>query len=102
MEHANESLRWILLFPLIATAFSGLWMLFMPRQLPRAAVIGISCGAPILSFLVGFREFFNLTNEANPRLINNGFVAGSPGPDFGTTRVPLPGREMQVGVRFRF
>ena len=47
-------------------------------------------------------EFFNLTNAANPRLINNGFVAGSPVQDFGTTRVPLPGREMQIGARFRF
>jgi NADH-quinone oxidoreductase subunit L len=62
MEHANESLRWIVLAPLIATAFSGLWMLFMPRQLPRVAVILISCGAPIVSFLVGFTQFFSLTN----------------------------------------
>jgi NADH-quinone oxidoreductase subunit L len=61
MEHGNDLLRWIVLFPLIATAISGAWMLFMPRQLPRAAVIGLSCGAPILSFLVGVREFYNLT-----------------------------------------
>ena len=47
-------------------------------------------------------EFFNLTNAANPSLINNGFVGGSPAPDFGTTRVPLPGREMQIGVRYWF
>ena len=47
-------------------------------------------------------EFFNLTNGANPRLINNGFVGNAPAPDFGTTRVPLPGREMQIGVRYRF
>ena len=47
-------------------------------------------------------EFFNLTNSANPRLINNGFVGGAQGPDFGTTRVPLPGREMQVGIRYSF
>ena len=47
-------------------------------------------------------EFFNLTNAANPSLINNGFVGGSPAPDFGTTRVPLPGREMQIGIRYRF
>ncbi len=47
-------------------------------------------------------EFFNLTNAANPRLLNNGFVGGVAGPSFGTTRVPLPGREMQLGVRYRF
>ena len=47
-------------------------------------------------------EFFNLTNGANPRLINNGFVGNAPAPDFGSTRVPLPGREMQLGVRCRF
>ena len=47
-------------------------------------------------------EFFNLTNAANPRLINNGFVGDDPAPDFGTTRVPLPGREMQIGLRFLF
>ena len=47
-------------------------------------------------------EFFNLTNAANPRLIDNGFVGGVPAASFGTTRVPLPGREMQLGVRYRF
>ena len=47
-------------------------------------------------------EFFNLTNERNPRLIDNGFIDDSPGPGFGTTLVPLPGREIQVGVRLSF
>ena len=44
-------------------------------------------------------EFFNLTNASNPRLIDNAFVGGNPGPEFGTTRVPLPGRELQIGIR---
>ena len=47
-------------------------------------------------------EFFNLTNGRTPRLIDNGFVSGAPGPSFGTTRVPLPGREIQIGVRLSF
>ncbi|MGB0035715.1 MAG: TonB-dependent receptor [Candidatus Acidiferrales bacterium] len=47
-------------------------------------------------------EFFNITNQANPELINNSFVGGAPGPDFGSVRVPLPGREVQFGLRFNF
>src|SRR6202043_2411877 len=35
-------------------------------------------------------EGFNLTNAKNPALINNFYVNGAPGPDFGTVRVPLP------------
>lgn len=47
-------------------------------------------------------EFFNLTNQANPKLINNAWISGGPGPDFGKVRVPLPGREIQCGLRFNF
>jgi hypothetical protein len=47
-------------------------------------------------------EFFNLTNQANPELINNAWINGGPGPDFGKVRVPLPGREVQFGLRFDF
>ncbi len=47
-------------------------------------------------------EFFNLTNQANPKLINNFFINGAPGPDFGRVLVPLPGREVQMGLRFQF
>jgi hypothetical protein len=47
-------------------------------------------------------ETFNLTNARNPRLINDAFVDGSPGPGFGGTLVPQPGREAQVGLRLRF
>ena len=42
-------------------------------------------------------EIFNLTNEANPARIITAF-----GQDIGTTIQPLPGREMQIGVRFDF
>jgi len=47
-------------------------------------------------------ELFNLTNARNPRLIDNAFLRGAPGPTFGDTLVPLPGREAQIGVRFTF
>jgi hypothetical protein len=54
-------------------------------------------------------EFFNLTNQANPKLINEFFVGctgecmnGTPGPQFGRVLVPLPGREVQFGLRFQF
>jgi hypothetical protein len=47
-------------------------------------------------------EFFNLTNQANPKLINTFFVNGAPGPQFAQVRVPLPGREVQFGLRFQF
>ncbi len=48
----------------------------------------------------GMIEFFNLANARNPKLIDNFFVNGAPGPTFGTTLVPLPGREIQFGCRF--
>ena len=42
-------------------------------------------------------EMFNLTNEANPARIITAF-----GEDIGLTIEPLPGRELQIGVRFDF
>src|SRR5205807_1410276 len=47
-------------------------------------------------------EFFNLTNSTNPKLIDNAYVNGAPGPSFGTVKVPLSGRETQLGMRLRF
>jgi len=46
-------------------------------------------------------EAFNVTNEDNARLIDDGFVGSAPGPNFGEVRVPLSGREIQLGVRWR-
>jgi NADH-quinone oxidoreductase subunit L len=60
-DHANEMLRWIPLLPLIAAAVSGIWLTFASRNLARAAVIGLGCGAPILSLAVALREVFRLT-----------------------------------------
>ncbi|MFI5174449.1 MAG: TonB-dependent receptor domain-containing protein [Terriglobia bacterium] len=47
-------------------------------------------------------EVFNLTNARNPSVIQNFFINGKPGPDFGKTLIPLPGREAQFGVKFEF
>jgi outer membrane receptor protein involved in Fe transport len=52
-----------------------------------------------VSFLV---EGFNVTNARNPRLIDASYVGGQPGPNFGEVRVPLPGREIQLGLRLQF
>jgi len=47
-------------------------------------------------------EFFNIGNARNPELIDNFFVNGMPGPTFGSTLVPLPGREIQFGCRLQW
>jgi NADH-quinone oxidoreductase subunit L len=50
MDHAEPLLRWIPLLPLLTAALSGLWMLFVRRPLPRWAIWGPACAAPIASF----------------------------------------------------
>ena len=52
-------------------------------------------------------EVFNLTNARNPSVIQNFMQLGSggnfvPGPNFGGTQTPLPGREAQFGLKFEF
>jgi len=47
-------------------------------------------------------EGFNVTNARNPRLVDTAYIAGQPGPSFGQVLVPLPGREIQLGLRLRF
>ena len=47
-------------------------------------------------------DLFNVTNARNPLLIDNAFLSGEPGPTFGETRVPQPGREAQIGIRVGF
>jgi NADH-quinone oxidoreductase subunit L len=61
MEHTNEVLRWIPGLPLAAAVLSGLWLTFARTNLPRPAVILLACLAPILSFGLGLREVFRLT-----------------------------------------
>jgi hypothetical protein len=52
--------------------------------------------------IAALAEFFNLTNAANPELINNFWTNGAPGTQFGQVQLPLPGREIQFGFRFNF
>jgi NADH-quinone oxidoreductase subunit L len=59
----NAALRWIPLLPLIAAVISGAWLVFGGRQLPRAAVIGLACGAPIASFAIAIAQVFSLATE---------------------------------------
>ncbi len=47
-------------------------------------------------------EGFNVTNARNPKLIDASYTSGQPGPKFGEIRVPLPGREIQFGLRLQF
>jgi NADH-quinone oxidoreductase subunit L len=56
-------LRWIPLLPLAAAVSSGLWLVFSRRQLPRGVVIGLGCGAPILSFAIGLQQVYRLAME---------------------------------------
>ena len=47
--------------------------------------------------LTGMVDIFNLTNRANPFRVNTAF-----GPAIGQTIEPVPGREIQFGLRFDF
>ena len=59
-EHTNAALRWIPLLPLAAAVLSGLWLVFAPRNLPRAVVILLAVGAPIVSFGISVAQVFAL------------------------------------------
>ncbi len=61
LEQADQALRWIPLLPLLGAAASGLWLLFTRVQLPRAAVIGLACGAPILAFVWSVQAVIRLS-----------------------------------------
>ncbi len=64
MDHTSDTIRWIPLLPLLAAALLGAWLLFARGQLPRHIVIVLGCGAPIASFVLAFRSFFELTQLA--------------------------------------
>jgi NADH-quinone oxidoreductase subunit L len=70
-EHTNDVLRWIPFLPLAAAVISGLWLLFAPRALPRAAVVALAVGAPIASFAIAVTQVFSLATglEAGQRFI---------------------------------
>ena len=60
LEHVNETIRWIPLLPLMSALVSGLWLIFARQELARPLVIGLGCGAPMLSFALSVREVFRL------------------------------------------
>ena len=62
-EHLNETLRWIPALPLLGAVLSGLWLIFSRRELPRLLVIGVGCGAPLLSFGIALNQVFRLAVE---------------------------------------
>jgi NADH:ubiquinone oxidoreductase subunit 5 (subunit L)/multisubunit Na+/H+ antiporter MnhA subunit len=53
-------LRWIPLVPLLAALLHGVMIGVVRRSTPRWAVIVISCGAALLSFIFSCVAFFNL------------------------------------------
>jgi NADH-quinone oxidoreductase subunit L len=77
MEHVETSLRWIPLLPLLTAAASGLWMLFVRRPLPRWAIWGPACLAPIASFALALTVVQRLATEFEPAeryLVDNLFT----------------------------
>ena len=59
-------LRWIPLLPLCAAVASGAWLMFAPKELPRAAVIALAVGAPIASFAIAVAQVFTLATAFEP------------------------------------
>jgi NADH-quinone oxidoreductase subunit L len=77
MDHVETSLRWIPLLPLLTAVLSGLWMLFVRRPLPRWAIWGPACLAPIASFALALTVVQRLATEFEPAeryLVDNLFT----------------------------
>jgi len=53
-------LRWIVLLPLFAAAVHGVSLGWLRQPLSRTATIALSCGAPILSFVLAFVSLIRL------------------------------------------
>jgi NADH-quinone oxidoreductase subunit L len=64
--HDEITLRLIPLLPLAAAAINGLWLLLSRRELPRAVVAVIACGAPALSFVFAVRAVARLFGDFPP------------------------------------
>jgi NADH-quinone oxidoreductase subunit L len=56
----SDLLRWIPLLPLLAAAVHGVMLGLVRRSLARSAVILLSCGSVVLSFVVSFVAFLQL------------------------------------------
>jgi NADH-quinone oxidoreductase subunit L len=59
-ENTWAMIRWIPLLPLLAAVFHGLAIGLVRRSTPRFAVIGISCGSVLLSFVIACTAFMKL------------------------------------------
>jgi len=66
MDPTEPSLRLIPLFPLAAALLSGIWLLFVRRELPRLVVASLACLAPIASFVVALRAVVHMVGEQAP------------------------------------
>ncbi len=60
MVSETETLRWIVLLPLLAAAIHGVFLGVVRRTLERSLVIAISCGSVILSFAISFFSLLRL------------------------------------------
>jgi NADH-quinone oxidoreductase subunit L len=58
--HVFPLLRWIVLLPLLAAAVHGVSLALLRRPLARWPTIALSCGAPILAFLLAFVALLRL------------------------------------------
>jgi NADH-quinone oxidoreductase subunit L len=56
----SDLLRWIALLPLMAAVYHGVALGLLRRPSPRLMVIGLSCGAVLLSFLASCMAFAEL------------------------------------------
>jgi NADH-quinone oxidoreductase subunit L len=56
----SDLLRWIPMLPLLAAAIHGVMLGLVRRTLARSAVILLSCGSVILSFVISFVAFLQL------------------------------------------
>ncbi len=90
----SEMLRWIPLLPLAGALFHGVILGLIRRESPRLLVIGISCGAVLLSFCVSVMAFIELVGlpEGQRALGDNLFTwigAGSFSAEFAFRFDPL-------------
>jgi len=93
--HESILLRWIPLLPLLGALFHGVVLGVVRRgESPRALVIGVSCGAVLLSFLLSCLAFAELlTQPAHARVLV----------DYVYTWIgsPSPGQEFSAELAFR-
>ena len=82
-------LRWILLPPLVAAAVHAISLGVLRRPLPRSATLGLSVGAPALSFVVSLVALIELAGAPEAVLVDDLFTWVAAG-DFGAEFALLP------------